>query len=96
MLSVLYFLALLACVASLILFATVGLLSLVTVSAMAVTPEKALITKELHKPMVAKRCQLILFMSSLLSMYHFDSCYSLSLCIGLCTAFNFLHSIKKR
>ena len=28
-------------------------------------------------------------------MYHFDSCYSLSLCIGLCTAFNFLHSIKK-
>jgi len=35
-------------------------------------------------------------MSSLLSMYHFDSCYSLSLCIGLCTAFNFLHSIKKK
>ena len=32
--------------------------------------KKALITKELHKPMVAKRCQLILFMSSLLSMYH--------------------------
>ena len=26
--------------------------------------KKALITKELHKPMVAKRCQLILFMSS--------------------------------
>ena len=26
--------------------------------------QKALITKELHKPMVAKRCQLILFMSS--------------------------------
>ena len=57
-------------VSSFTLIATVGLLSIVMVSATAVTPEKALITKELHKPMVANRCHLVCFMSSLLSMYH--------------------------